>query len=121
MVVCLGDPNLEYFVEIPAAYLTVFLGLLNPRKLSILRGADYSYGLYLYGFVIQQSISEIGDWTHHWYVNFVIAMVFASAFAAFSWHFIEKPTLGLKKYLPEMELFIGKLNAAIFRVRHQGS
>jgi peptidoglycan/LPS O-acetylase OafA/YrhL len=45
------------FIAAPvAAYFTVSLGVTNPKKLGVLQGADYSYGIYLYGFVIQQAL-----------------------------------------------------------------
>ena len=40
------------FAAIPSAYVTVYLGLLNPSRNKIILSGDYSYGLYLYGFPI---------------------------------------------------------------------
>jgi peptidoglycan/LPS O-acetylase OafA/YrhL len=91
-------PGGDYLVGFPVAYMTIYLGLLNPVKIALLRGADYSYGLYLYGFVIQQAVAQMGTWTHHWYVNFLLSMITASAFAAFSWAFVERPALRLKRF-----------------------
>ncbi len=87
---------------IPAAYLTVYLGLANPGKIALLRGADYSYGLYLYGFTIQQSVARVFPWAHHWYLNLLLAVPIASLFAALSWRMVEKPALGLRTYLPRL-------------------
>ena len=42
-------------VTAPVAYATVCLGLMNPSR-KMLRGADYSYGIYLYGFAVQQTV-----------------------------------------------------------------
>ena len=113
LAVCLWVPGGKYFAGFPAAYTTIYLGLLNPRKIALLRGADYSYGLYLYGFVIQQAIAQIGPWTHHWYINLPITMVAASLFAALSWRFIEKPALRLKVVLPHIEAMLARV-----RLRH---
>lgn len=88
--------DLHYLAAFPAAYFTVYLGLANPRKIALLRGADYSYGLYLYGFAIQQAIAAIFPWSHEWYWNLAISLPIACAFAAFSWHCVEKPALKLR-------------------------
>ena len=84
----------------PVAYMTVWLGLRNPPKLKILLSGDYSYGMYLYGFVIQQCImyffkEQIGSM----FLLFITGLLGASVFAVFSWHVIEKPTLGLKRVI----------------------
>jgi hypothetical protein len=48
---------------------TVYLGLLNlPRTVAIL-GADYSYGLFLYGYPIQQAVAASGAWGQVWGIN----------------------------------------------------
>lgn len=85
------------------AYITVYIGLCSPRRISLLRHADYSYGVYLYGFVIQQAIAATWAWSHVWYINGIIASLFASVFAACSWHFIEKPALALRHVVLKIE------------------
>jgi peptidoglycan/LPS O-acetylase OafA/YrhL len=47
----------EYPAVLTISYVTVYLGLTNIRRLSLIRGADYSYGIYLYGFVICSYLS----------------------------------------------------------------
>lgn len=59
------------------------------------RIGDYSYGLYLYGFVMQQLVA-------HWFPQFGPYRLFAASFplallaAIASWHAIEKPALRWK-------------------------
>lgn len=59
------------------------------------RFGDYSYGLYLYGFVVQQLVA-------HWFPQFGPGRLFAASFpvalclAIASWHLIEKPALRFK-------------------------
>ena len=43
-------PYGEYVAPIFVSYLTVYLGLLSPRRTFFVEGADYSYGLFLYGY-----------------------------------------------------------------------
>ncbi|AOF83803.1 acyltransferase family protein [Methyloversatilis sp. RAC08] len=98
-LVLLSVPLGDFFSPLIIGYLTVYLGLMNPAKFFLLRGADYSYGIFLYGFAIQQAVSAIGAWTHHWWVNVAIVLPCSLLIAALSWHFIEKPALGWRKYL----------------------
>jgi peptidoglycan/LPS O-acetylase OafA/YrhL len=92
------------FIAIPAmGYVTVFLGLTSPPKLSILRGADYSYGVFLYGYPIQQAFVALGPWAHNWWLNGIVCSIVATSFAAFSWRFIEKPALKLRKQVTWLE------------------
>jgi len=86
-----------YLAILPISYGTVFLGLCDPPRTSIILGADYSYGMYLYGFPIQQSIAFLFPGTRIWFVNLAISLIVTACFAAFSWHFIEKPILARKK------------------------
>jgi peptidoglycan/LPS O-acetylase OafA/YrhL len=95
-------PSGNCIFGLPAAYLTVYLGLVNPRKIVLLRGADYSYGLYLYGFAIQQAVAQIFPWSHEWYLNLALTIPIAALFAAMSWTFVEKPAVRLKNYLPRI-------------------
>jgi peptidoglycan/LPS O-acetylase OafA/YrhL len=95
-VLMMADKTL-YLSPITVAYATVYLGLQQPRKIPVLMSGDYSYGIYLYAFPIQQTIAL--KLTSLWYLHLPATAVSVFAFAAFSWHFIEKPTLGLKRWL----------------------
>ncbi len=60
------------------------------------RFGDYSYGLYLWGFPVQQAVSvSIGKPVHPW-VNLAVSLPIALALAIASWHFVEKPALRWK-------------------------
>jgi peptidoglycan/LPS O-acetylase OafA/YrhL len=99
--VFLSVHHFDYLVSIPAAYLTVYIGLLNPPRNRVVLSGDYSYGIYLYGFPIQQAI--VGS--HHLPLAIDIASVLLLTFAvaACSWWVVERPTLALRRYLPAME------------------
>lgn len=96
-------PHGDRFVALPIAYMTAYLGLLNPRKNKIVLSGDYSYGMFLYGFPIQQAVASMGPQMHEWYINLAISLPCATVFAVFSWWVIEKPALGLRVYLRLME------------------
>lgn len=93
----------DFLAPLPIAYFTIWLGLANPRKIGLLQGADYSYGIFLYGYAIQQAWMSLSPALHHWYINIALALPTAALFAAFSWHVVEKPALGLRKPLKRLE------------------
>jgi peptidoglycan/LPS O-acetylase OafA/YrhL len=59
------------------------------------RFGDYSYGIYIYAFPIQQTISSLLHPTSGW-LMFAIAMPITSVAAVLSWHWIERPALNIK-------------------------
>ena len=61
------------------------------------RRMDISYGIYLYGNIIQQSFWQWGG-KHLGFYGFMLACIALSAMAAaLSWYLVEKPCLSLKK------------------------
>ncbi|MEO3775093.1 acyltransferase [Micromonospora sp. B9E7] len=91
-----------FVIGLPAfAYLLVWLSVRMPRQLHwVGRKNDYSYGIYIYGFVFQQVMASLG-WSRWGYVPFA-AMSVAAAFAAafVSWKLVERPALRLKDWTP---------------------
>lgn len=98
-LVCLQVPSLLYLAALPASYLTVWLGLHNPRKVGLLRSGDYSYGLFLYGFPLQQALVATVPAAQVWWGNLLLALPLTLAFAALSWHLFEKRALARKHWL----------------------
>lgn len=88
---------------IPAAYLTILLGVMNPKRTRFIDGADYSYGIFLYHYVILQTVIHVAGGALAWYWALLLSMPFVVGFAAFSWHFIEKPALHHKWRLDKIE------------------
>jgi peptidoglycan/LPS O-acetylase OafA/YrhL len=86
----------DALAPVPAAYVACYLGLMNPRRSWIVSSGDYSYGLYLYGFVIQQCIASLGPPLQHWYLNVLISLPLAFGVAVASWHLVEKHALRLR-------------------------
>jgi len=84
---------------IPVAYATIYLGMQRLPRVPILMGGDYSYGIYLYSFPLQQLVVWGFPALRQWYLNFVLAAPLAIGFAMISWHVLEKPALGLRKRL----------------------
>lgn len=91
--------TLGYVLALPITYMTVYLGLLHPAKVSLLKAGDYSYGLYLYGFPLQQIVYSFLPIARVWWGNILIGLPVSLLFAAISWHFVEHKILGRKGLL----------------------
>ncbi|MFT4074869.1 MAG: acyltransferase [Asticcacaulis sp.] len=83
-------------VAIPTAYFTVWLSLMSPKMPAWLRSNDYSYGIYLFSFPIQQMVATQA-WAHSWYINGLISLPLTLLAAVVSWHLLEKPVMKRKK------------------------
>ncbi|MGX1349938.1 peptidoglycan/LPS O-acetylase OafA/YrhL [Bradyrhizobium elkanii] len=93
----------DALAPVPAAYVACYLGLMNPRRSWIVSSGDYSYGLYLYGFVIQQCVAAFGPPVQHWYLNLLISLPLAFGVAVASWHLVEKRALRLRAQAESLE------------------
>lgn len=98
-VLMLTNSAASYFVAIPASYVTVYLGLRNPPRIPLLMAGDFSYGLYLYGFPIQQAVYASVPAHRHWWFNLPLSLLLAGFFAAFSWYAVEMPVLKSRKLI----------------------
>jgi peptidoglycan/LPS O-acetylase OafA/YrhL len=76
-------------------YVTVFLGMTKLPLPGFLKSGDYSYGVYLYGFPVQQAVQTLTGSTSVW-VNFALASPLIYLWSRFSWAFVEKPALSLR-------------------------
>lgn len=99
-------PGGDWLVAGPMAYVTVFLGVTNPRRQTLVLSGDYSYGVFLYGYPIQQLVASMGPDFRHWWINMLIAYPLAVMVAVLSWWGIERPALGLKPRLLALETWM---------------
>jgi peptidoglycan/LPS O-acetylase OafA/YrhL len=78
------------------SYAVLAIGLSRtPYIARTARFGDFSYGLYLYAFPVQQLVIDL------WGVrgaaaNFLTVLSITSVFAVLSWHLVERPALALK-------------------------
>ncbi|MFG1883350.1 acyltransferase family protein [Micromonospora sp. NPDC049102] len=87
-----------FAVGLPAfAYLVLFAAVALPTRWSrISRRNDYTYGIYIYGFPVQQMIALLGG-TRFGIVGYIVLSLLGSVLcAALSWHLVERPALGFK-------------------------
>ncbi|MBI1891544.1 MAG: acyltransferase [Burkholderiales bacterium] len=92
----------SYLAALPITYCTVYIGMLAIPRIPLLQAGDYSYGIYLFNFPIQQSLVYAFPSLREWWMLLAAAVPLTVLFAALSWHWIEKPSLGLKKrFLPQ--------------------
>lgn len=90
---------LNFLAMLPLMYIMIWVGLQPVLAFSLFKKGDYSYGLYLYGFVIQQSLAQLFPGLRFWWFNFPASLLVTFACAVASWHLVEKPALGLKRLL----------------------
>jgi peptidoglycan/LPS O-acetylase OafA/YrhL len=98
VVAVIGVLTHQEMLAIPAlAFLVIYVGTLPFRPAELLhRLGDPSYGMYLYGFVIQQTLmwSGLVHRDQPW-LSFVEATVLAVIFGYASWHLVESRALRL--------------------------
>ena len=57
---------------------------------------DLSYGLYIYGWPVEQAVMWLCGGHAAWWQVFLMALPTAAALAFLSWHLVERPMLRLK-------------------------
>jgi peptidoglycan/LPS O-acetylase OafA/YrhL len=79
-----------------ALVILIFIGALWTCSLPFVRDlrlpGDYSYGVYLYGFLVQQCMREIFP-DMYLRTHQIVSMLIALILGALSWHLIEKPVM----------------------------
>lgn len=100
----------EIFI-IWVGYFTLWFGYMPRGKLlRYNKVGDFSYGIYVYAFPMQQlSVFLLGE--QNWYLNLATALPATLILAYLSWYIIEKPALGqIQPFMKKWQKF---LNPAI--------
>ena len=90
-------PVLNGLLAAPLIYITVFLGLSKIPTPVFLRRGDYSYGIYLYGYPVQQAMVATFPRVTSIWLQTPMSLVCIFLFAMFSWHAVERPILQLRR------------------------
>ena len=78
-------------------YIVIYVGTKRLYLPYFLRNGDYSYGIYLFGFPIQQTLVYFLPLGYRsGLIILTLGLPLTLIFAMISWHFVEKPTLRLK-------------------------
>lgn len=99
------------------AYLIMYAGYgVKPVFSNFSKYGDFSYGIYIYGWPVQQIVTYSFGGSMDPYVNTVISLIIVLVLAVLSWYFIEKPAMSLKKvrFLPKIK-FVDKLGEWIMK------
>ncbi len=82
-------------------YFVIWAGVYMPRPLTgVGSRADFSYGLYVYGFVAEQTLIDFGATRWGLTVFTLASLLLALVAAVCSWYLVEKPALRLKSRRP---------------------
>lgn len=95
----LSVPLRQFILLFPlfGCYLALWLAL-NPRfpVIPAARFGDLSYGLYIYGWPVEQAVIWLRGGHAAWWQVFATALPAAAALAFLSWRLVESPALRLK-------------------------
>lgn len=103
----------ELLLIVSLPYIVLAFGMApTPLGGALTRRGDFSYGLYLYAFPIQQALVATVGTPGGALGNFAITAMLAGGCAALSWHMIEKPALRAKPARAASSIPIGSLTRA---------
>ncbi|MCX7284556.1 MAG: acyltransferase [Novosphingobium sp.] len=97
-ILAVATAKTPYFVEalaILAPYPIIVFGYEAPKWFKDLaKRGDVSYGVYIYGWPIQQAVWTVGSGAStHWLINCSISIPLAILLGVISWNMVEKPAL----------------------------
>ncbi|PXX39320.1 MULTISPECIES: acyltransferase [Burkholderia] len=108
LLMCTVVPNhpaiqeITMFVVLPYAVLS--FATTKPASFGWMgRFGDFSYGIYIYGFLVEQLVSSYFGTGGRPILNFLLSLVPTIGLAVLSWHYIEKPFLRFKPKTPKLD------------------
>lgn len=96
-LLCLADRHAAYVACLPVTYVTIYIGLAPLPRSWLARLGDYSYGLYVYGYALQQSYADLLPNYRIWWLSLLAVLPAAILCAILSWHFVERPALNRRR------------------------
>ncbi|HEX7776991.1 MAG TPA: acyltransferase [Parvibaculum sp.] len=96
--VSFNTPAFDFIEKLFLPYAVLYLAFSFPDfQLGRFAPPDISYGVYIYGFPLQQSVSTLLGRTHSLLFCFVVATLAITLFAVLSWYLIEGRALAGKR------------------------
>lgn len=92
-----ATPVLNLLCALPVTYVMIFIGVSDVKLPKLLRGGDYSYGVYLYSFPIQQALYAAYPVHDYFVLRLLVQTIVILPIAMLSWHYIEKPVLKMRQ------------------------
>ncbi len=89
--------NISFILCFCITYIMAYVGMANMPKIPVISRGDYSYGVYLYHCPIGNCVYYFMPWVQSVWFLFFACVPPVALFAAFSWNFIEKPILKMRK------------------------
>lgn len=98
LLIMLGNKtsNLKIILLLVLPYFLISICLITNIK-SVTKYGDFSYGIYIYSFPIQQLIVNYIGQNISLTTYIILSIIISFIFAVVSWRFIERPFLYLKK------------------------
>lgn len=94
IIFLLGKTSMTLELILP--YFIIFLCVSTNKFSFIEKYGDFSYGLYLYGYIAQQYIVSLKLKFMNEYWLFILSLILTLLLAIFSWFFIEKKAIKYK-------------------------
>jgi peptidoglycan/LPS O-acetylase OafA/YrhL len=94
-----NGPAFQYAFYLTFALTPLWLMTLESIKALRLKG-DYSYGVYVYGWPIQQTLASLMPHAGV-HINQFASIVISIGVAAISWHLVERPLISVGRRLSE--------------------
>ena len=84
-------------LALPVSYLIAYIGLQSIPKMPLYSRGDYSYGIYLYAYPLQQLLVLLFPGRFSVIPHFICSTLLVTIVAMISWHCVEKPILRIRK------------------------
>ena len=97
----IGVSGLGSVAVLAWVYCVNWLGVTALPRIPLSRTGDYSYGIYLYGFPVQQTMAHLFPELRTPALNLLLSLPVIVLLAVFSWHVVEKRALRLRRLLPK--------------------
>ena len=107
---CFKDTSISMYLSlILLTYIIMFIAFYKPLPFEKTgQFGDFSYGLYLYAFPVQQLIVYFFNDTISLFTMIILSFLFTFPFAYLSWYVIEKPSLRIRDKFNKTKLFTTK-------------